>query len=71
MMTLLLHRRASSQVDNIKESITYLEKVSDYIEYKGHGDEALSIGSTIERIVNLKYTSATEAVTLHDYFIQQ
>ena len=34
---------------------TYKE-VSQFLEYKGHGDEALSIGSTIERIVNLKHT---------------
>ena len=34
---------------------TYKE-VSQFLEYKGHGDEALSIGLTIERIVNLKHT---------------
>ena len=53
-----------------KEAITSLEEVSRFLEYKGHGDEALSIGSTIERIVNLKHTFARQA-TLHDYFTQQ
>ena len=36
---------------------TYKEAVivSQFLEYKGHGDEALSIGCTIDRIVNLKH----------------
>ena len=53
-----------------KEAITSWEEVSRFLEYKGHGDEALSIGSTIERIVNLKHTFARQA-TLHDYFTQK
>ena len=47
-----------------KEAITALEGVSQLL---GHGAEALSVGSTIDRIVNLKRASQT---TLHDYFTQ-
>ena len=52
-----------------KEAITALEDVSQFLEYKGHGDEALSVGSIIDRIVNLKHASARQT-TLHDYFSQ-
>ena len=52
-----------------KEAITALEDVSYFLEYKGHGDEALSISSNVDKIVNLKHASARQT-TLHDYFSQ-
>jgi hypothetical protein len=48
-----------------KEATPALEEVSQFLEYRGHRDEALFIGSTIEKIVNLKHTPARQA-TLHD-----
>lgn len=44
-----------------KEAITALEDMSQFLEYKRHGDEALSVGSTIDRIVNLKPASPRHA----------
>ena len=36
-----------------KEAVVSLEEVSLFLEYNGHGDEVLSSGYTIDRIVNL------------------
>ena len=70
-MTLLLTNKnpSNKNFNNYKEAviIALLEEVSQFLEYKGHGDEALSIGCTIDRIVNLKHASARQT-TLHDYF---
>ena len=56
-----------SKLKSYKEAIVALEEVSRFLELKGHGDEVLSIDSTIDRIVNLKHTAARQT-TLHDYF---
>ena len=37
-----------------------------YLEYKGHGSEALLIGSSIDRIVRLKNANSRQ-VLLHEY----
>lgn len=66
-MMLLLTK---TKLKTYKEAIIALEEVSRFLECKGHGDEALSIGSTIDKIVNLKHACAKQA-TLHDYFTQQ
>ena len=50
-----------------KEAITALEDVSYFLEYKGHGEEALSVSSNVDKIVNLQHASARQ-ITLHDYF---
>jgi len=55
------------KLKSYKEAVVALEEVSRFLEFKGHGDEVLSIGCTIDRIVNLKHASATQT-TLHDYF---
>ena len=61
---------AANQQEPLKQKLITLEEVSRFLEYKGHGDEALSIGCTIDRIVNLKHAPArqTTVTTLHDYF---
>ena len=59
------------KLKSYKEAVIALEEVSQFLEYKGHGDEALSMhGYTIDRIVNLKHASARQitVTTLHDYF---
>ena len=50
-----------------KEAITALEDVASYLEHRGHGDEAFFIGSSIDKLVNLKLASAKQT-TLLDYF---
>ena len=55
------------KLKSYKEAVVALEEVSRFLEFKGHGDEVLSIGCTIDRIVNLKHASARQT-TLHDYF---
>lgn len=57
------------KLNTYKEAITALEEVSRFLQFKGHVDEALSIGSTIDRIVTLKHKSTRQS-TLHDYFTQ-
>ena len=51
-MTLLLTNKnpSNKNFNNYKEAviIALLEEVSQFLEYKGHGDEALSIGCTID-----------------------
>ena len=44
-----------------------LEEVSRFLEFRGHGDEVLSIGNMIDRVVNLKHACARQT-TLNDYF---
>ena len=54
--TLLLTNKNPSSKKIYKEAVynnIALEEVSRFLEYKGHGDEALSIGCTIDRIVIL------------------
>ena len=71
-MTLLLtNKNPSSKNLYIRKRYNIaLEEVSRFLEYKGHGDEALSIGCTIDRIVILKHAPArqTTVTTLDDYF---
>ena len=55
------------KLKSYKEAVVALEEVSRFLEFKGHGDEVLSIGCTIDRIVNLKHASARQT-TLRDYF---
>ena len=45
------HEEAIPTLKSYKEAITALEEVSYYLEYKGHGLEALNVGSAIDRIV--------------------
>ena len=74
-MTLLLtNKNPSSKNLYIRKRYIYnniaLEEVSRFLEYKGHGDEALSIGCTIDRIVPLKHAPARQktVTTLDDHF---
>jgi len=48
-----------------KEAINSLEDVCQFLEHKGHGIEALSIGSSINHIVALK-TSNSRQATLYE-----
>ena len=52
-----------------KEAIIYLEDVCQFLEYKGHGREAITVGSSIDQIVLLKSLNARQA-TLDEYFSQ-
>ena len=44
-----------SKLKNYKEAVVALEEVSRFLEFRGHGDEVLSIGNMIDRVVNLKH----------------
>ena len=51
-----------SKLKNYKEAVVdleevsrFLEEVSRFLEFRGHGDEVLSIGNMIDRVVNLKH----------------
>ena len=52
-----------------KEAINSLEDVCQFLEHKGHGIEALSIGSSIDHIVALKNSNSRQA-TLYEYITQ-
>ena len=52
-----------------KEGINSLEDVCQFLEHSGHGIEALSIGSSIDRIVALKNSNSRQA-TLYEYVTQ-
>jgi len=52
-----------------KEAINSLEDVCQFLEHKGLGIEALSIGSSINHIVALKNSNSRQA-TLHEYVTQ-
>ena len=52
-----------------KEAINSLEDVCQFLEHKGHGIEALSIASSIDRVVSLK-TSDSRQTTLYEYVTQ-
>ena len=52
-----------------KEAINSLEDVCQFLEHRGHGIEALSIGSSIDRIVALNHSNARQA-TLDEYVTQ-
>ena len=44
-----------SKLKNYKEAVVALEVVSRFLEFRGHGDEVLSISNMIDRVVNLKH----------------
>jgi len=44
-----------------KEAISFLEDICQFLEHKGHGIEALSIGSSIDHIVALKNSNSQQA----------
>ena len=44
-----------SKLKNHKEAVVALEEVSRFLEFREHGDEVLSIGNMIDRVVNLKH----------------
>ena len=52
-----------------KEAINSLEDVCQFLEHKGHGIEALSIGLSIDHIVALKNSNSRQA-TLYEYVTQ-
>ena len=39
-----------SKLKNYKEAVVALEEVSRFLEFRGHGDEVLSIGNMIDRV---------------------
>ena len=47
-----------------KEAINALEDVSQFLEHKGHGSEALLIGSSIDRIVHLRNATSRQTSLL-------
>ena len=59
-----------AKLKSYKEAVVALEEVSQFLKFIGHGDEVLSIGSTTDRIVNLKHASARQryiSLTNNDY----
>ena len=57
------------RLKSYKEAINSLEDVCQFLEHRGHGIEALSIGSSIDRIVALKNSNSRQA-TLYEYVTQ-
>ena len=49
-----------------KEAVNSLEDVYQFLEHKGHGVEALSIGASIDQLVALKNCNSRQA-TLYEY----
>ena len=43
------------KLKNYKEAVVALEEVSRFLELRGHGEEVLSNGNMIDRVVNLKH----------------
>ena len=52
------------KLKSYKEAVLALEDVSKFLVFKGHGEEAIYIGQTIDRIVNIKHQSRRQT-TLH------
>ena len=57
------------RLKSYKKAINSLEDVCQFLEHRGHGIEALSIGSSIDRIVALKNSNSRQA-TLYEYVTQ-
>ena len=57
------------QLKTYKEAINSLKDVCQFLEHKGHEIEALSIGSSIDRIVVLKNSNSRQA-SLYEYITQ-
>ena len=55
------------KIQTYKEALKSLEDVQQFLESRGHIEEALSLGSSIDRVayIQLQCTSQT---TIHDYF---
>ena len=51
------------------KAINSLEDICQFLEHKGHGVEALSIGSSIDHLIALKHNYSRQA-TLHEYYTQ-
>ena len=57
------------RLKSYKEAINSLEDVCQFLEHRGHGIKALSIGSSIDHIVALKNSNSRQA-TLYEYVTQ-
>ena len=57
------------KIKSYKEAINTLEDVSRFLEYKGHGQETLRVGSFVDTLVTLKNQSAQQ--TALDSFLSQ
>ena len=53
-----------SKLKNYKEAVVALEEVSRFLEFRRHGEEVLSIGNMIDRVVNLKHASARQTIII-------
>ena len=57
----------SLKITNYKDAIESLDNVRQFLENKGHVQEALQVGSTVDTLTSLKLQSAKQT-TLNDYF---
>ena len=62
----LAYFKTDADLQKFRYYIVSLEEVSRFIEFKGHGDEVMSIGSMIDKIIDLKHASARQT-PLYDY----
>ena len=55
------------KIQSFKEAIKSLEDVQQFLESRGHTEEAISVGLSVDRAVSLKLQCASQT-TISDYF---
>ena len=60
---------SSTKIKDLQRSYKFFGGCCQFLEHRGHGIEALSIGSSIDRIVALKNSNSRQA-TLYEYVTQ-